>query len=56
MGNMEFNLALDGKISQAIFQRNRINLAFNFNFQRAFQVLVSKGETAVEVLLLQINF
>jgi hypothetical protein len=52
---MDFNLALDGKMSQAIFQRNRTNLAFGFNFQRDFQVLVSRGEAAMESLLMQIN-
>jgi hypothetical protein len=52
MGKIDFNLALDGKMSQAIFQRNMTNLAFNFSFQSDFQELVSRGEAAVEILLL----
>jgi hypothetical protein len=52
---MEFNLALEGRMSHAIFQRKRISLAFSFSFQRAFQMLVSRGEIAEEVLLWQIS-
>jgi hypothetical protein len=44
---MVFNLALEGKMSQATFQRNKINLAFSFNFQRAFQMLESRGGSIV---------
>jgi hypothetical protein len=51
MVKMEFNLALEGRMSHAIFQRKRISLAFSFSFERAFQMLVSRGEIAEEVLL-----
>ena len=55
MGKMDFNLAFVGKISQAIFQRKRINLAFILSFQRDFQVLVAIEEMALETLLLLIS-
>jgi hypothetical protein len=41
---MELSLAFEGRISQAIFQRKSLSLAFSLRFHRSFQHLASKGE------------
>jgi hypothetical protein len=52
---MEFNLVFVGSISQAIFQRKRISLAFSLSFHKEFQKFGSKGEMEEEVLWLLIS-
>jgi hypothetical protein len=50
-----FNLALEGRRSQAIFQRNKINLAFSLSFHKAFHELDLRGEITEVVLGLLMN-
>jgi hypothetical protein len=45
-----FNLTLEGRMSQAIFQRNKINLSLSLSFHNNFQELDSRGEKTVEIL------
>jgi hypothetical protein len=45
-----FSLALVGRISQVIFQRKRMSLAFNLSFHKDFQNLGSRGEKVEEIL------
>ena len=47
---MDFSLLLEGSMFQAIFQRKRVSLAFNFSFQKSFQVLDSRGDRLEEIL------
>jgi hypothetical protein len=47
---MGFSLVFVGRISQAIFQRKRISLAFNLSFHKDFQIFGSRGEREEEVL------
>jgi hypothetical protein len=47
---MVFSLLLEGRMFYAIFQRNRVSLAFSFSFQRSFQDLDSKGDRLKEIM------
>ena len=55
MKKMAFKLALEGRMSQTIFQRNKINLALSLSFHGDFQGLGSRGKDAVESLWLLIS-
>jgi hypothetical protein len=43
IGRIRLSLSLVGMMFQAIFQRNNLSLAFNFNFHSNFQSFDSRG-------------
>jgi hypothetical protein len=51
----EFNRALKGTMSQAIFHKKSFSLSLSFNFHKSFKEFKAKGEIAASVLGLLIR-